>query len=421
MQIIGRQFFFWLAWRQVVSKRGKNLSVMTWISILGVAVGVAALVVVLSVMGGFADDLKQKMFRGLPHIELLAEHAAAGFSLDDHPLGEFDRALPDAVGIEPFTKADVVVKNGKNIFPMVLFGVDPLRGGALWGFSEALHQGAMAELLAKTSAVPGILLGEGLALQLGVETGDRIRVLNPQTHISNSLAGGTLSLEFQVIGTFTNEDGNYDTRYGVVSLEMGRKFMPDYDPSLDEKHYVTGIAINLPNPEEVERYEAKIHAMTPLTISTWQTVNRSILFALQLEKYTMGAILLLIVLVAAFSISGTMMMIVYHKRHQIALLRSLGVSEGGITKLFLLQGCSIGMVGVFIGLIVGVGLCGLLYYFQFINLPVGVFAQKKLPVKFLPVEYIVISLCAWGLSLLAAAYPARVAAKQDPGAGLRYV
>ncbi len=416
-----QRFLWWLAWRQVVAKKGKSLSVMTWISILGVSIGVAALVVVLSVMGGFAADLKDKMFRGLPHIELLAENAAVGFSLDEHPLSIFEKAIPDATGIEPFTKADVVVKNGKNLASMVLFGVDPSRGGALWGFSSALQEGSVRDLLMKTGDAAGILLGESLAIQLGVNVGDTIRVLNPQTHVTSALAGGTLSLEFQVVGLFTSDLSNYDQRYGVVNLEAGRKFMPDYDASLDEKQYVSGIAINLPNPEEVERYKARLHEITPLTISTWQMVNRSILFALQLEKYTMGCILLLIVLVAAFSISATMMMTVYHKRHQIALLRSLGFSQQSILRLFLLQGCSIGMVGVLIGLLLGVGLCVLLYYLQFVDLPVGVFLQRKLPVKFLPVEYGVISLCAWALSLLAAAYPARVAAKQDPGIGLRYV
>ena len=416
-----RRFLWWLAWRQVVAKKGKSLSVMTWISILGVSIGVAALVVVLSVMGGFAADLKDKMFRGLPHIELLAENAAVGFSLDEYPLSTFEQIIPSAVGIEPFTKADVVVKNGKNLASMVLFGIDPARGGALWGFSTALHEGSVRELLMKTGEIAGVMLGESLAVQLGVSVGDTIRILNPQTHVTNALAGGTLSLEFQVVGIFTSDLSNYDARYGVVNLEAGRKFMPDYDISLDEKHYVTGIAINLPNPEEVEQYEARLHAGTPLTISTWQTVNRSILFALKLEKYTMGCILLLIVLVAAFSISATMMMTVYHKRHQIALLRSIGFSQQSILRLFLLQGFSIGMVGVLIGLVMGVGLCVLLYYFQFVDLPIGIFSQRKLPVKFLPVEYGVISVCAWALSLLAAAYPARVAAQQDPGIGLRYL
>src|SRR5690606_35828 len=153
---------------------------------------------------------------------------------------------------------------------------------------------------------------------------------------------------------------------------------------------------------------------------TWQTVNKSLLFALKLEKFTMGAILLLIVLVATFSISGTMMMMVYHKRSQVALMRALGMERGDIARLFVAHGCTIGSIGVVLGMLVGLGVCSLLYYFQFIDLPQGVYYQKKLPVRFLPLEYFVISCCAWALSLLAAVYPALVAARQDPGTGLRF-
>jgi lipoprotein-releasing system permease protein len=154
---------------------------------------------------------------------------------------------------------------------------------------------------------------------------------------------------------------------------------------------------------------------------TWKDTNKSLLFALKLEKFTMSSILLLIVLVAAFSISGTIMMTVFHRRSQIALFRSLGMTQMEIAKVFLAIGFFIGTIGTLIGLLLGLSACSLLYFFQFVDLPAGIFYQSKLPVRFLPTEYLVIALCAWVLSIVATLYPALIASRQDPGAGLRYL
>jgi lipoprotein-releasing system permease protein len=196
--------------------------------------------------------------------------------------------------------------------------------------------------------------------------------------------------------------------------------MADYDESLDEDEFVSGIAVNIAKPEEIDPIAERLSKFSGLATLTWKKVNKSLLFALKLEKFTMGSILLLIVLVAAFSISGTMMMTVFHKRSQVALLRSLGMSQKDVLRLYLAHGFSIGAVGIFAGLLVGLGACAAIYFFQFIDLPAGVYYQRKLPVRFLPFEYCVIALSAWILSLLAATYPAIVASSQDPGTGLRY-
>ena len=419
-----KAYLIWMAWRHIVSRKGKSLSFMTVVSILGVTIGVAALVIVLSVMGGFEQDLKLKMFRGLPHMEILHENAIAGFSLKEVTLSKLAEIFPDAVGLEAFTKADVVLKRRKHLASVSLFGVDPKKGGRLWGFSDGMIQGEIEQLAkpengGEGDSLPRIVLGETLAIQLGADVGDEVDILNPQSNISDALGGQTLSSRFKVIGIFMTDLPHYDSRYAVVSLESGRKFMPDYDPSLDAEEYVTGVAINMQRPEQVDVFVDRIGNFKNLKSVTWKNVNKSLLVALKLEKFTMGAILLLIVLVAAFSISGTMMITVYHKRSQVALMRSLGMEQKDIAKLFINQGCAIGSIGVFLGLCIGVGACLLIYYFQFIELPNGVYYQKKLPVRFLPLEYIIISICAWVLSLLAAVYPAAVAAKQDPGAGLR--
>jgi lipoprotein-releasing system permease protein len=148
--------------------------------------------------------------------------------------------------------------------------------------------------------------------------------------------------------------------------------------------------------------------------------NKSLLFALKLEKFTMGSILMLIVLVAAFSISGTMIMTVFHKKGQVSILRSLGMTQGEIARLFLAHGFTIGTVGVAFGLLGGVGICYLIKSTHVFPLPEGIYYLRTLPVKFLPFEYFVICVCAWMFALLASTYPAIAASRQNPSDGVRY-
>lgn len=475
-------YILWIAWRNVTAKNRKaGLSFMTLVSIVGVAIGVAALIIVLSVMGGFEGDLKEKMLRGQPHLEILHKNAVAGFSLQERPLDSFRKLFPEAIDVESYTQADVVLRQKKHAASAVIFGVDPDRDGHLWGFGNAMTEGSLkaigrahpvdGDLKQEKDAVqfPGIVLGESLAEQLSAEVGDEITVLSPQAAtVGSAMSGGTVSRHYVVAGKFRTGLFNYDAKWAVVSLEEGRKFMPDYDESLDEGEYVSGVAINLREPYDVEAaaqrvfgdyqkdlrinvtQDGAVEASSPtpaqslnpappkdstadqgadrgdpllkdLVPLTWEKANKSLLFALKLEKFAMGSILMLIVVVAGFSISGTMMMTVFHKRGQVSLLRSLGMNRNEIAKLYLTQGFTIGTVGILAGLALGVGVCALIRSFQFIHLPAGIYHLKNLPCKWLPAEYAVICLCAWLFSLLAATYPALTAARQDPGQGLRYL
>ncbi|MEZ4741231.1 MAG: FtsX-like permease family protein [Bdellovibrionota bacterium] len=428
-----KAYIAWMAWRSLISRKRKSgLSFMTTMSICGVALGVFALVVVLSVMGGFEQDLKSNMFRGLPHLEILANNAMAGFSLKEYPIEMFKRDFSDAVAIEPFTQADVVLRQKKHLASVKIFGVDPKAGGKLWGFSSSMVQGKLEDLDEKRPMLysdtpknhyPSIVLGESLAIELGVDIGEAVHVLNPQVSIRQTFSASNTSLSstFIVSGIFRTDLPAYDAKYAVVSLEQGRKFMADYDEVLDEQEYVAGVALNISDPNKIDTFVQRVSKYKSLQALSWKKVNKSLLFALKLEKFTMGAILLLIVLVAAFSISGTMMMTVFHRRSQIALMRSLGMTQRDVLKLFITHGFSIGSVGIILGLSLGLLVCGGIYaQLLDVTLSEGVYYQKKLPVRFLPVDYLVIVGCAWVLSVIAAAYPAYTASKQDPGVGLRY-
>jgi lipoprotein-releasing system permease protein len=421
-----------MAWRNLVAYRSKNgLSFMTIISILGVAVGVSALIIVLSVMGGFERDLKEKMLKGSPHMEILSENTLAGFGLVQYPLKKFREVFHDAVIIEPFTQADIVIKHGKHLSSGVLFGVEP-DGGKLWGFDGHLINGKLSDIGKlhsplisyddKENQWPGLAIGDKLATQLGADIGDELTLLSPMATVSASavMGGATLTRTYVLSGIFHTGLFNYDAKWVVVSLGEGRKFLQDYDPSLDEDKYVSGIGINIIEPYEVEDFVKRSKGFKGLKTLTWKQSNTSLILALTLEKITMGSILMLIVLVAAFSISGTMMMAVFHKKRQVCLLRSLGMTKQAIIKLFLFQAFTISSAGILLGLAFGLATCFAIYNLRYANLPPELLILKTFPVKFLPLEYAFICIFAWLLSLVGASYPAWIASKQDPSSGLRY-
>lgn len=423
----------WLAWRQFIARRqGGGLSFMTSVSIAGVAIGVGALVLVLSVMGGFESDLRRKMLSGEPHLEVIsATNALGGFSLKEYPIQEFKKSIPEATALEPFVTSDVVLKRRGFVTAAILIGVRPeMEGSRLWAFDGAFSEGQFADIFKRRKPqlpqqpgvydeLPGIALGDKLALQIGADVGDEITVLSPQASASTALAGGTLARRYVVTGKINTGHMSYDSKWTVTSLEEGRYFMADFDPSLAAEEYVTGVAINVTDPLNIDRFTERLKKWADLAPKTWQMTNKSLLFALKLEKFTMGAILMLIVLVAAFSISGTMIMTVFHKRSQVSILRSLGMSQGEVLKLFLAHGLTIGTVGVLFGLMLGLTGCYLIKFTKLFPLPQGIYYLRMLPVKFLPVEYGVICLCAWGFALLASAYPAFAASHQNPSEGVR--
>jgi lipoprotein-releasing system permease protein len=428
-----RGWIAWLAWRQFIARRqGGGLSFMTVVSIAGVAIGVGALVLVLSVMGGFEADLRRKMLSGEPHLEVVsATNALGGFSLKEYSLQAFKDTLPEATAIEPFVSSDVVLKRRGFVTAAVLIGVRPeMEGTRLWAFDGAFSEGHFSDIYRRRKPdvpqqsgvydeLPGIALGDKLALQIGADVGDEITVLSPQASPSSALAGGTLARRYVVTGKISTGQMSYDSKWTVTSLDEGRYFMADFDPSLVTAQYVTGVAINVPNPLEIDSFATRLKKWADLSAKTWQMTNKSLLFALKLEKFTMGAILMLIVLVAAFSISGTMIMTVFHKRAQVSILRSLGMSQSEVVKLFLAHGLTIGTVGVAFGLFFGLVFCNLIRFTKLFPLPEGMYLLRVLPVKFLPFEYFVICFCAWAFALLASAYPAVAAARQNPSDGVR--
>lgn len=429
-------YLLWIALRHLKSKYKKHsLSFMTKVSILGVMIGIAVLIIVLSVMAGFEADLKNKLLNGEPHLEVFSKSAGIGLSLNEFPLSKFKSAVSQITHIAPFIQNDVVIKHKSNIQTVYLFGIDTKKtdNNKIWAFAHPSLDIDFTKLDKKhyptimtnsniATKLPAVILGSTLALNLGVDVGDEVTILNPKGSFQSQdiLADSVMIKNFVVVGIFDCGVSDYDSKYAITSLSNARKFMLDYDVSLDAENYVSGIALKIKNPFKALQLENFLTQLFPsLNAVSWQRVNESLLFALKLEKFTMASILSLIIVVAAFSISGTLMMSIYYQKTYISLLCTLGFTKVDVAKIFLFYGIIIGLIGIVLGLIFGIGVCYLIYNFKFL-LPTHVYYLKFLPVKFLPFNYVVISCIAFIFVILATLYPCLIAYKQNLSEGLRY-
>ena len=202
---------------------------MTVFSILGVTFGVAALVIVLSVMGGFEEILKDKMLRGQAHVEILAENPILGFPLSDDIMEKLEKKFPEALGMQAFIQSDVVIKQRKHLSSAILLGLDSKKEIGLWALRDSMTEGSFKSIDDEHYPLisfddnenkwPGIVLGEGLASQLGADLGDEITILSPQASSSSTvLSGGTVSRNYVVTGLYQSGLGDYDSKFAVTSI-----------------------------------------------------------------------------------------------------------------------------------------------------------------------------------------------------------
>ena len=273
--------------------------------------------------------------------------------------------------MQPFVQADVVIKQRKHLSSAILLGLDSTYQTGLWALRDSLIEGKFDSIDKEhyplisynenESKWPGIILGEGLAGQLGADVGDEVSILSPQASSGSTLlSGGTISRTYVVSAIFQSGLSDYDGKFAVTSVKEARKFMIDYDESMDTENYVTGVAFNLEDPYKADRLKKDFN-FEGLQLRNWRDDNAALLSALLLEKYTMSAILTLIVLVAAFSISGTMMMSVFLRKTQLSLFRALGFTQKNVLYFYVVQGFIIGSLGILLGMFFGLGFCSLLH------------------------------------------------------------
>ncbi|TCK18374.1 lipoprotein-releasing system permease protein [Thiogranum longum] len=412
-----RPLEIWIGLRYTGAKRRNHfISFISLISMLGIALGVAALITVLSVMNGFEQELRTRILG-------MASHASiSGYR---EPLGDWEKAAelakqnPQVVGVAPYVQGEVMLTQGKKVSGALIRGILPSREPAVSTVGEHMSIGSMDDLQAGEYR---IILGSELAYSLDARVGDSITVVTPQANFSP--AGILPRLRrFRVVGIF--EVGMYEYDRGVALVHMqdaARLFR------LGDK--VSGVRLKLEDLFQAPRVAQQLARQFggDMKVEDWTRQHANFFRAVQTEKRVMFVILTLIVAVAAFNIVSTLVMVVTDKRADIAILRTLGATPGVILRIFMIQGALIGVLGTAIGLAGGIALA--------LNIETIVPAiEKAFGVQFMPADVYYISdlpskinwpdvwqvgLVAFLLSFIATLYPAWRASRTQPAEALRY-
>ncbi len=412
-------FEIFLGLRYLRSKRKRSaISVLTWISVLGVAIGVMALNVVLSVMNGFDEDLKSKIVGMNAHIII------TGY--ENHTLENYDQVaqmvakMDHVTAVGPYTEGQALARSKDKSLGVMVWGVNPEHPQAVADLNKFLWDAKSTDLNPPTQAGSGlperIFLGAELAHRLDVMVGDDIILFLPILQ-QTPLGMMPQSVKFQVVGLVSTGMYDYDSSYTYVSLTNGQKM---YQLQND----VSGIAVKLDNVDLAPKIAAQIRKQFngQYFVQDWLQMNRNLFVALETEKWVMGIILSLIVLVAALNIVNPLTMMVIDKTKEIGILKAMGATDKSITFIFIFEGMFIGILGIIIGIIGGFALCEAIAKIT-IPMPGGgmVYYIDRLPVKVDPfVAYVAIPIFSVILCFLATLYPARQAAKLEPVDAIRY-
>lgn len=391
-------------------KKHKGISVNTLISTGGVAVGVMALLVVLSVMSGFHEDLQKKILGVNAHLVVFNMRGSIEDYKDVTKILQEDN---DVVSAAPFVMGQVMVSSGDKAHGVFLKGIHPEKEGETTDVLRYMKEGTIKDLSRKDD-MPGIILGKELAYGIGAFRGDTINILSPVGKI------GPLGMlpkirQFRVIGIFEVGMFEYDSNLVLTDIKSAQEFF-------GMKDEVTGIEARLSDiyKAHVVRDRMQDKLGFPFYVKDWMQMNKNLFSALKLEKFAMFIILVLIILVASFNIVSTLIMNVIEKKREIAILKAMGATDRGIMTVFMLQGLLIGILGTIIGVTGGYLLSYIINTYQIIKLPADVYYLSHLPVKTKLFDFIVVSISAVLISFLATIYPAWQAARLNPVEPLRY-
>ncbi len=406
-------FETFVALRYLKARRARGfLSLSTFISVAGVAVGVMALLVVIGVMTGFDQDLKKKILSVNANIIILKQ----GASLTDYrELADRVQTVPGVVEAAPFIYTQVMLSAPGNISGGVVRGLDLeniRRGGPK---SLQVTQGRFADIAeAAPGEPPRAAIGNEMARNLNLNLGDYLNIVSPLGTLT-PMGRMPRMRAFKVVAIFHSGMYEFDNTLVYTSI-------PELQEFLGLGNRVTGLEVEVKDIYGADRVaDTNQQQLGPSYLTrTWMQMNRNLFSALKLEKIAMFIILTLIVLVAAFGIASTLFMIVMEKTRDIAILMSMGATRQSIMQIFVLKGMTIGGVGTVIGLALGLILCGLLQRYEFIKLPRDVYYISTLPVQIQGLDVVSIIGAAMAISFLATLYPAWQASRLDPVEAIRY-
>jgi len=403
-----------IALRYLTAKRKQAfISIISAISVLGVVVGVMALMVALGLMTGLQKEIRSKILGTTAHISLFRSRGE-GFG-DYRQVVERARRLPHVLGAGPAVYGKGIVASAAGSDLATFKGIVPSEERTVTDIGSQVEGGSLDALAAPSpDGVPPILLGYELANKLGVGPGDIVSVTSPRGRLSPM---GLLPLvsKFKVAGLVRSGLYEFDAGWAYMCLPTAQRLFIDDDRA-------SLVELRVDDIYAVRRISAEIRAALgdDYLASNWIDLNQSLFSALWLEKMAIGITIGLIVMVAALNIVATLILMVMEKHKDIAILVSMGASRGAVTRIFMLQGTVIGAAGTAAGAMLGAAACQVLDRFRLLKVPVDVYQISYVPFTLLPGDAAIVVVGAVLICFLATVHPARAAARLDPAEALRY-
>ena len=400
-----------IATRYLRSRRKNRIfSFISTVSVIGIMVGVATLIVVLSVMTGFSDNLRSKILGANAHIIVNR--------LDASPIKDWQlidakvRIMDKVEGVSPFILSQVLVTSQNNVSGVIVRGVIPEKELGVTSIEKFMRDGEFIDLNDNEGA-PKIILGKELAHSLAVGVGDEVVMVSP---FGKKGPFGVVPKmkHFTVAGWFDMGMYEYNSSLGYISLSAAQEFF-----GMDD--VVSGFSVKSNDFSEATELAQNIEKDLgfPYWARDWISMNGSLFSALKLERIAMFIILTLIIIVASFNVVSMITVSVKDKKRDIAILRAMGAAEKSIYSIFIRQGIVVGVVGTVLGNVIGYAICFVLKNYKIISLPEEVYFMDKIPVKIDPSVFIIVSICSLLITYVAGLFPARQSAKLDPIEALR--
>jgi len=422
--------FEWLlGWRYTSVSRGAHqnrfISFISILSMVGIVLGVAALIIVLSVMNGFQKEVRTKMLSVIPHIQVYASpNTPAGWQA---PLTQVIRKNPEVQGVAPYMSSQSIILHQGDMLGVKVEGIDPTQESEVSDVNKKLIAGRLSDL---TDDGFNIVIGVELARTLGLETapnqfalGQGVTLLAPEANVT--VAGMLPRMrEFTVVGILNSGHFEIDNSYAYIHVNDATRLFHEGNQ---------GLRVNIKDMDQAQTVGMQIEAAAEKAginalARDWTSINPAWFSAVKTEKTMMTIILLIITIVAGFNLVSMLVMTVNEKQADIAILRTQGASRRSIMKIFMIQGALIGgmgtMIGVGLGILVAANIgsivAGIESAFGLVLLPKGVYFINRMPSEIRWQEVVLIAVVSFGLSLLATIYPSLKAAAVEPARALRY-
>jgi lipoprotein-releasing system permease protein len=394
------KFENWISYRYLTAKKGRFLSFLNFVSIAGVAIGVASLIVVISVMTGFGNNLREKIIGTTPHLMIEKETGIRNYEEVQSKV----RNIKGVVGVSPYVQGNVFLENESQAMGLVARGIDPQTEFQITKVEQFIKKGDL-----KSLNTEGVIIGSELARFFGFNLGDQLTVIS----LGSGMAGDGWRHKLKIVGVFNTGMADYDMNLVLIHVKKAQEIF-------DLGNTVSGLGVKVDNPYAAEDVKNAIYGVIGygFIVKTWIDINRNLFEALFLEKWGLFIILVLMVIVASFNIISTLVVTVTSKIHDIGIMKSIGVTSGSIRSIFTKQGIYIGGLGTLWGTGVGLVLCYVLRHY--VKVPAEIYSIDHVPVDVQLFDMAAIITAAMLISFIATIYPALKASQLQPVEALRH-